>query len=84
MRWETPSRSLRVLVEQFNIGAILLPQFQRDYVWRPNKIRNLLDSLPKGFPIGGFYLWLPSGGRLDDDPKAKAFGGQPRAQKFEG
>ncbi len=53
-------------------GAILLPQFQRDYVWKPAKIRNLLDSLLRGFPIGGFYLWRPISGVID--PKQKALG----------
>ena len=45
MRTETTTCPLRDLVFGFNRGAILLPQFQRDYVWRPAKIRNLLDSL---------------------------------------
>lgn len=81
MKFETATRELRTLVQEFNHGAILLPQFQRDYVWRPNKIRNLLDSLLKAFPIGGFYLWRPSGGALD--PKPKAFGEEIKA-KFEG
>ena len=56
MKFLTTPLCLRDLVSDFHDGAILLPQFQRDYIWRPNKIRNLLDSLLKGFPIGGFYL----------------------------
>lgn len=45
MRIETVQRPLRELVRSFTTGTILLPQFQRDYVWKPKKIRNLLDSL---------------------------------------
>jgi hypothetical protein len=59
MKCETATVSLRSLVVDFERGAILLPQFQRDYVWRPTKIRNLLDSLLREFPVGGFYLWTP-------------------------
>jgi hypothetical protein len=70
MRFETPTKELRQLVRGFNKGGILLPQFQRDYVWKPAKIRNLLDSLLNGLPIGGFYIWRPTGGRLDAKPKA--------------
>ncbi len=70
MRFQTVSRPLRELVHEFHHGTILLPQFQRDYVWKPAKIRNLLDSLLKGFPIGGFYLWRPISGSLDPKPKA--------------
>jgi len=72
MQTQTATRQLRELVAEFASGQIQLPQFQRDYVWRPRKIRNLLDSLWRGYPIGGFYLWRPSGGALD--PKPKAFG----------
>jgi hypothetical protein len=72
MQTQTPTLPLRDLVRQFNIGQIQLPQFQRDFVWKPRKIRNLLDSLLRGYPIGGFYLWRPNGNSLD--PKPKAFG----------
>ena len=61
MQSETTTKPLRDLVQRFNSGQILLPQFQRDYVWRPSKIRNLLDSLFRDLPVGGFYLWQPSG-----------------------
>ena len=69
MRFQTTTRPLRELVREFHSGNILLPQFQRDYVWKPVKIRNLLDSLLKGFPIGGFYLWRPANGTFDAKPK---------------
>lgn len=72
MDFQPSDRSLRKLVEEFNQGAILLPQFQRDYVWGGIKIRNLLDSLLRGFPIGCFYLWQPPDSSID--PKSKAFG----------
>jgi hypothetical protein len=82
MNFQTTTRRLRDLVSEFHSGAILLPQFQRDYVWKPTKIRNLLDSLLKGFPIGGFYLWRPKSGVLD--PKPKAIGEQEVKSAFEG
>ncbi len=69
MRTETTTKPLRDLVRAFNTGKIQLPQFQRDYVWKPKKIRNLLDSLLRGFPIGGFYLWRPTSATLDAKPK---------------
>jgi len=82
MKTETTPRPLRVLVNEFHSGAILLPQFQRDYVWRPAKIRNLLDSLLKEFPIGGFYFWRPTS--VKRDPKQKAIGDQQIAAEFVG
>jgi hypothetical protein len=41
-------------------GDILLPKFQRDLVWKPKKILDLLDSVSKGFPIGSVLLWRTS------------------------
>jgi hypothetical protein len=82
MKLQNSNRLLRDLVQDFHKGAILLPQFQRDYVWRSAKIRNLLDSLLKGFPIGGFYLWRPSTGTMDAKPKA--FGPSAISEAFEG
>src|SRR5262245_43206558 len=83
MKFDNKTQPLRELVLGFASGEILLPQFQRDYVWTPPKIRNLLDSLLKGFPIGAFYLWLPEGTQIDF--KAKTLG-QPQTvpQEFTG
>lgn len=80
MRTQTAARPIRDLVSEFNAGQILLPQFQRDYVWKPRKICNLLDSLVNELPIGGFYLWRPTGNALD--PRPKAFGGNNKISQF--
>ncbi len=82
MELQTTTRKLRDMVSAFHRGRILLPQFQRDYVWKPNKIRNLLDSLLREFPIGAFYLWLPT--EPQRDVKPKAYGEQRLAEHFEG
>ena len=78
----TTPRKLRTVVEAFHRGRIQLPQFQRDYVWKPNKIRNLLDSLLRRFPIGAFYLWRPE--EPQGEVKPKAFGAPQLADSLEG
>ena len=40
------------LVRDVRIGKIGLPDFQRPFVWKDNKIRELYDSMLKGYPIG--------------------------------
>ncbi|QWZ09234.1 DUF262 domain-containing protein [Nocardioides panacis] len=35
----------------------LLPAIQREFVWNPDQIRRLMDSLMRGYPIGSFLLW---------------------------
>lgn len=38
-------------------GDILLPKFQRSFVWERPQILELLDSVARGFPIGSVLLW---------------------------
>jgi hypothetical protein len=38
-------------------GDILLPKFQRDFVWGRKQILRLLDSVARGYPIGSVLLW---------------------------
>lgn len=45
------------LVRQIELGAVKVPQFQRDFVWSRTKSAKLIDSLLRGFPIGTFILW---------------------------
>lgn len=38
-------------------GDILLPKFQRSFVWERPQILTLLDSIARGYPIGSVLLW---------------------------
>jgi hypothetical protein len=38
-------------------GDILLPRFQRDFVWPREKILGLLDSIARNYPVGSILLW---------------------------
>lgn len=38
-------------------GDILLPKFQREFVWEKSQVLQLLDSVAKNFPIGSILLW---------------------------
>lgn len=38
-------------------GDILLPKFQREFVWKRPRILALLDSIAKNYPIGSILLW---------------------------
>src|SRR5438046_2850752 len=54
--------TVRQLISEYSVGNIVIPEFQREYVWRKNKAPKLLDSLYHGFPISSLLLW-----RTDDD-----------------
>lgn len=45
------------LISDVKNGRIGLPDLQRPFVWKDNKVRDLLDSMLRGFPIGYIMLW---------------------------
>lgn len=49
--------TVQQLVDMTNKGTLGLPDLQRGFVWKPNQIRELLDSMRKGYPIGFIMLW---------------------------
>lgn len=49
--------SLMHLIEDIQHGNIALPDIQRPFVWSPSKVRDLLDSMYRGFPIGTLMFW---------------------------
>ncbi len=48
---------VRQLVEDYRAGRIVIPEFQREYVWQRSKAPRLIDSLYRGFPISSLLLW---------------------------
>lgn len=48
---------IRQIIERISSGDIRIPAFQRDYVWEPDQVAFLLDSIYKSFPIGTVILW---------------------------
>jgi len=50
-------RKLKHLLMDVESGKLGLPELQRGYVWKPVKVRNLLDSMMKGYPIGYLMIW---------------------------
>jgi hypothetical protein len=45
------------LLNQVQNEEIVLPGIQRDFVWEPARITNLLDSVMRGYPVGIALLW---------------------------
>lgn len=45
------------LARRILAGDILLPKFQRSFVWEGHQILALLDSVGRGYPIGSVLLW---------------------------
>jgi len=45
------------LVGMIERGELRLPEMQRRYVWRASRVRDLLDSLYRGYPSGSILVW---------------------------
>lgn len=55
--FERVDRQVNNLLDDVINGRIGLPDLQRPFVWPDSKVRNLFDSMMKGFPIGYVMLW---------------------------
>ncbi|MFI6985335.1 DUF262 domain-containing protein [Embleya sp. NPDC050154] len=75
------------LVAEIRRGDIALPELQRPFVWKATQVRDLFDSMYKGFPVGSLLFWLtgaePSARQIgtnakDHAPSALVVDGQQR------
>ncbi|MDO9537837.1 MAG: DUF262 domain-containing protein, partial [Thermoplasmata archaeon] len=48
---------LSALIDNIDMGIIGLPDIQRPFVWKAAKVRDLFDSMYKGFPVGYLLFW---------------------------
>lgn len=56
MAFETPIPIMAAL-KNIDQGKYALPSLQREFVWKPEQICRLFDSIMKGYPIGSFLFW---------------------------
>ena len=49
--------SVAQLTSAIDSGALALPDIQRPFVWPQSKVRDLLDSMYRGFPVGQVMFW---------------------------
>ena len=45
------------LMDDIEMGTIGLPDIQRPFVWKNSKVRDLFDSIFRGYPVGYFLFW---------------------------
>src|SRR5215207_520160 len=49
--------TIRQLLQRITDGEIRIPAFQREFVWEPDRVQYLMDSIFKGYPIGTVLFW---------------------------
>ena len=58
------------LLSSIKAGDIAIPEMQRPFVWDSAKVRDLMDSLYKGFPVGYIIVWQNPKVKLKDGTTA--------------
>ncbi|MGH3212776.1 MAG: GmrSD restriction endonuclease domain-containing protein [Trebonia sp.] len=48
---------LAAILDQIDSGSVLLPEFQRGYVWSRDQVRGFMRSLYLGYPVGSLLTW---------------------------
>lgn len=65
-QYEVNNTSIQTLLAWIRGGEIAIPEIQRPFVWDFTKVRDLIDSLYAGFPVGYIIVWKNPDIRLKD------------------
>lgn len=81
-KYSVNQHPIETIMSWVKSGEIAIPEIQRPFVWKPSKVRDLMDSLYKGYPIGYLISWKNPNVRLKDgsfsDGKKILIDGQQR------
>lgn len=69
-RYTVTPHPVETLLTWVKCGEIAVPEIQRPFVWDATQVRNLLDSLYKGYPVGYLIAWRNPTVRLKDGSPA--------------
>lgn len=72
-RYSVTPHPIETILTWVKSGEIAIPEIQRPFVWEGTRVRNLLDSLYQGYPVGYLIAWR--------NPMVKLKDGTPSAGK---
>lgn len=70
-RYSVNQKSVNSLLVDIRSNEIAIPEIQRPFVWNAAKVRDLIDSLYQGYPIGYLIAWHNPSVRLKDGTRSK-------------
>ena len=70
-KYSVTQYSVSSILGYIEAGDIAIPEIQRPFVWKNKQVRDLLDSLYKGFPTGYIIIWKNHGVKLKDGTVSK-------------
>lgn len=65
-KYSVNQQLIETLLAWVNSGEIAIPEIQRPFVWDSSKVRDLMDSLYQGYPVGYVIAWKNPNVRLKD------------------
>jgi len=65
-KFTNTSLTVKAILGLIEANAIAIPEIQRPFVWKPSQVRDLMDSLYKGYPTGYVILWKNPNVKLKD------------------
>ena len=65
-KYSVHQQPIETLLSWIKSGEIAIPEIQRPFVWNSSKVRDLMDSLYKGYPVGYIITWRNPDIRLKD------------------
>ncbi|MCE9555642.1 MAG: DUF262 domain-containing protein [Planctomycetes bacterium] len=69
-RYTVTPHPIETLLTWVKSGEVAIPEIQRPFVWEATKVRNLLDSLYRGYPVGYLISWRNPTVKLKDGSSA--------------
>ena len=69
-RYSVNNYTVETLLSNIKSGNIAIPEMQRPFVWDSSKVRDLVDSLYMGFPVGYIIVWQNPDVKLKDGTKS--------------
>jgi hypothetical protein len=65
-RYSVNQYLIETVIAWVNSGEIAIPEIQRPFVWDASKVRDLMDSLYQGYPVGYIIAWRNPNVKLKD------------------
>lgn len=65
-KYQVNQQLIENILSSVKLGEIAIPEIQRPFVWDASKVRDLMDSLYQGFPVGYVIAWKNPNIRLKD------------------
>ena len=69
-RYEVGQRKISILLARIEADDIAIPDIQRPFVWNAAKVRDFIDSLYHGYPVGYLITWQNPNIKLKDGTKS--------------